>query len=223
MNMNFERLKEKNPDIPFYPVTDAAFQTYGRIITSYPLEEVLAVMEKKDIPESGNKYTASDPDLMDTEFASLMTSHFYAGIPSQVGYCNGTTDRLNALEYHKCSELDIAVTDLVLLLSDVRLIRSNQLSSDQVTAFYVPRGIAVELYATTLHFAPCRVSPEGFKSIIVLTAGTNEPLASLPEAVTLEDRLIWMKNKWLIAHPDSIPASKGAYAGIQGENLQIQI
>lgn len=220
--MSFERLKEKNPDLSFCPVTDAAFAQYGRIITGYPLDEVLGVMEHKEIPECGNKYIASDPDLMHTDFASMMTSHFYAGIPCQVGYCNGNTDRLNAMEYHKCSELDIAATDLVLLLSDVRMIHDNQLSSDQVTAFYVPRGTAVELYATTLHFAPCRVSPEGFKSIIVLTAGTNEPLSSLPEAAAAEDHLIWMKNKWLIAHQDSVPASKGAYVGIHGENLQIR-
>jgi len=223
MIMRFEQLKEKNPGISFYPVTDAAFEPYGRIITDYPLEEVLAVMENKAVPENGNTYIASDPDLMNTDFASLMTSHFYAGIPAQIGYCNGTTDRLNALEYHKCSELDIAATDLVLLLCDARQIRGNHLSADQVTAFYVPCGTAVELYATTLHFAPCRVNQEGFKSIIVLTAGTNEPLPSLPEARTPEDQLIWMKNKWLIAHPDSVPASKGAYVGMDGENLQIKL
>ena len=84
-----------------------------------------------------------------------------------------------------------------------------------------PAGTACELYATTLHFAPCKVSDDGYKSIIVLPYATNLPLDKLPEARNDEDKLLWQQNKWLIAHPDSIPASKGACAGITGDNIEI--
>ncbi|MDF2987665.1 MAG: hypothetical protein K0R50_3175, partial [Eubacterium sp.] len=127
-----------------------------------------------------------------------------------------------ALEYHKCSEIDVAVTDLLLILADIRDIKNNQLPGTLTEIFYVPGNTAVELYGTTLHFAPCKVSDQGFKSIIVLAQGTNEPLPSLPSPLCGEDKLLWMRNKWLIAHKESIPASKGAFVGITGENIEIR-
>ena len=35
----------------------------------------------------------------------------FGGLPVQIGYCNGSNVKLNALEYHRSSEIDIAVTD----------------------------------------------------------------------------------------------------------------
>ncbi len=216
-----EQLQQKNPKLKLYDVHNLEFLKFGKIITEYDFQECIKIMNHKDIPTEGNCYVASDPDLMNTSFASVMSSHFYANTNAQVGYCNGNTSKLNALEYHKCSEIDVAITDLVLLLADVRQIKDNQLSTEDVVGFFVPAGCAVELYSTTLHFAPCKVSDKGFKSIIVLTQGTNSPLVSLPTAYTMEDKLIWMQNKWLIAHKESIPASKGAYVGLIGENIQL--
>jgi len=77
------------------------------------------------------------------------------------------------------------------------------------------------LYATTLHFAPCKVADEGYKSIIVLTKGTNLPLPVVPSPLSEEDQLLWMQNKWLIAHPESAPAASGALGGITSANIQI--
>ena len=216
-----EQLQQMNPKLKLYDVHNPEFLKFGKIITEYDFHECIEIMNHKNIPTEGNCYVASDPDLMNTSLASIMSSHFYANTNAQVGYCNGNTSKLNALEYHKCSEIDVAVTDLVLLLADVRQIKDNQLCTEDVIGFFVPAGCVVELYSTTLHFAPCKVSDAGFKSIIVLTQGTNSPLVSLPTAYTMEDKLIWMQNKWLIAHKESIPASKGAYVGLIGENIQL--
>lgn len=215
-----EQLRQKNPNLKLYDARDPEFLKFGKLLMEYDFGECIEIMHQKNIPAEGNCYVASDPDLMNTPLASIMTSHFYANVNAQVGYCNGNTAQLNALEYHKCSEINVAVTDMVLLLADVRQIKGNQLCTEDVTGFYVPAGCAVELYSTTLHFAPCKVSDEGFKSIVVLTQGTNSPLESLPTPYTPEDKLIWMQNKWLIAHKESIPASKGAYVGLIGENIQ---
>ncbi len=125
------------------------------------------------------------------------------------------------MEYHKSSELDLAVTGLVLLLARAEDLKENRMDSGLAEAFYLPAGTAVELFAGTFHFAPCRVEDGGFKSVIILPAGTNTPLRAGFKPVTPEDSLLWMKNKWLIAHPDSIPAKKGAFAGITGENREI--
>ncbi|SCP97962.1 DUF4867 family protein [Anaerobium acetethylicum] len=216
-----EDLKARNPHIAIYPVSDARFSKYGKVLDGFDFNQCLDIMQTRPIPEEGNCYVASDAELMGTDVAGELSRRFYAGMPVQIGYCNGNSSKLNALEYHKGSEVDVAVTDLVLLLSDIRNISHNELSSESVEAFFLPANTACELYATTLHFAPCKTSSDGYKSIIVLPAGTNAGLDSIPAPKCEEDYLLWMQNKWLIAHAESIPASKGAFVGITGDNIEI--
>lgn len=141
-------------------------------------------------------------------------------MPIQIGYCNGNNSSLNGLEYHKGSEINYAITDLVLLLAHIWEIKNNQLNSENVVGFYLPVGTAIEVFSTTLHFAPCRVSDSGFKCLVVLPVGTNLALDEKPEIITEEDKLLFMRNKWLIAHPEAERLVKnGAYIGIRGKNL----
>ena len=65
--------------------------------------------------------------------------------------CNGKNDTLNAVEYHRSSEINIACSDLVLLLGMEQDINrpDNTYDTAQMEAFLVPQGVAVELYATT--------------------------------------------------------------------------
>ena len=88
----------------------------------------------------------------------------------------------------------------------------------KIEAFYMPAGTAVELYATTLHYAPCTAKGDGFRCAIVLPAGTNLELDFEPSAEG-EDRLITAKNKWLIAHEEAQIA--GAFCGLKGENITL--
>jgi hypothetical protein len=79
----------------------------------------------------------------------------------------------------------------------------------------------VEIYATTLHFAPCHADPEkGFHVLVVLPEGTNTEKPEITE-LNLEDKLLWARNKWLLAHKDPKQAAKGARIGISGENIDI--
>ncbi len=215
-------LKQLNPALQIKSILDEAFLKYGKVLDQYDFSQCIEITKTKGIPDSGNVYVASDDELMSTAIAKELSNRFYGNMPIQIGYCNGNSTMLNALEYHKGSEIDVAVTDLVLILADIRDIKHNQLPSTSTEIFFVPQGTAVELYGTTLHFAPCKVSDNGFMSIIVLPEGTNQPLPSIPSPICEEDKLLWMQNKWLIAHKDSIPASKGACAGITGENIEIK-
>ena len=36
-----------------------------------------------------------------------------------------------------------------------------------------------------------------------------------------EDKLLWARNKWLLAHPEADEAAQGAYVGLKGENIDI--
>ena len=84
---------------------------------------------------------------------------------------------------------------------------------------YFPAGTAVEIYATTLHYAPCSVGDNQFKVGIVLPAGTNFPLTEAHDG--WEDKLITAKNKWLIGHAEG-GLDAGAHIGLTGKNLDIR-
>lgn len=57
-----------------------------------------------------------DSNLESMPEAELLSNNIYGGMPIQIGYCNGTNTKLNCLEYHRDSEIDIAADDVVLLL-----------------------------------------------------------------------------------------------------------
>lgn len=214
-------LQKKNPSITIHSLTDECFAEYGRILTGFDFSECMNIMAQRKVPAEGNCYIASDDEMMATRIADTISRNFYGGMPVEIGYCNGRTRKMDALEYHKGSEINAAVYDMIVLLDSIKNIHNNILPSSGVKAFLVPAGTAIELYGTTLHFAPCAVSDTGYKSIVVLPAGTNEVLDELPSPQCDEDKLLWMKNKWLIAHKDSAAAEEGAYVGITGTNIEI--
>jgi hypothetical protein len=90
-----------------------------------------------------------------------------------------------------------------------------------VKAFRVPASVAVEVYATSLHYAPCQVSDEGFRVAVILPKGTN---TAKPDYVAKNEEDKWMtaRNKWLLAHKDSDEARSGAHVGLVGENIDIE-
>ena len=143
----------------------------------------------------------------------------FGGLPIQIGYCNGDNHKLNALEYHRSSELDIAQTDLILLLGMQQDIEDGDIyDTAKVEAFLVPAGTGVELYATTLHYAPCTAQEGGFRCVVVLPKGTNEELP-FETAKEGENRLLAAMNKWLIAHEDA--QIEGEFCGLKGENVEV--
>ena len=88
----------------------------------------------------------------------------------------------------------------------------------KIEAFKVPAGTVVEMYETTLHYAPCNAADGGFKCVVILPRGTNTLIdfALVPEG---EDRLMTAKNKWLIAHEDA--GIEDAFNGLRGENISL--
>ena len=79
----------------------------------------------------------------------------------------------------------------------------------------------MEVYATTLHYAPCHLDEsKGFRVMVALPMGTNTEKPVM-KAQTAEDRRLWAKNKWLLAHPESNEAKTGAHIGLTGKNIDI--
>ena len=219
---NLDFLQVQNKHLSFYHVNDSNFLKYGKVLDGYGFAELELYMRNAAIPEEGNVYMPSVPEMEKTAIKEQIQTNFYGGMPIQIGYCNGRNSTLNGLEYHKGSEINIAWTDFVLLVGQVKDIKDNAFSTKNVDAFFVPEGTAVELFGTTLHFSPCKVNEEGFKATVILPDGTNKPLEQPINKITLEDELLFMKNKWLLVHKArKVLVEKGAYIGLQGENLRV--
>jgi len=94
--------------------------------------------------------------LLTARLAEEIRRVFYGELPVQIGYCNGHNVLLNAVEYHRCSEVNVAATDAVLIVGRQQDVTENcTYDTAKMEAFLVEAGTAVELYATTLHYAPC--------------------------------------------------------------------
>lgn len=202
-------------------INDPAFLKYGKVLTGYDLDGLIAAMDSFEIPDDV-VYVASSPELERLPVFQELQNRGFGGVPIQVGYCNGHNKKLNALEYHRCSEINVACTDMVLLLGaqqDIDLANYTY-DTQKLEAFLVPKGAAIEVYATTLHYAPCHVSGEGFRSVVVLSKDTNTDLDFVPQKKG-EDALLFAKNKWLVAHPDSGLDEQGAWMGLKGDNITI--
>ena len=201
--------------------TDSRFRRYGRILKDYDCTELLQAMEKV-IPPADCTYVPSDPELEQLPIFRELTETFYGFMPIQMGYCCGHGQTLNALEYHKASEWNLACTDLILLLGAQQDVdpESYTYQTDKVEAFLVQAGTAFETYGTTLHYAPCGVAGEAFKLVVVLPKGTNLPLRQEPNR-SGEGKLMTDVNKWLIAHPESGLDPRKVHMGLIGENLTV--
>ena len=200
-------------------VTDPAFKAYGRIITGYDFSGLLKAMEQTPLPEDVI-YIPSLPEMEALPAAKELENGIYGQMPIQIGCCNGHNKKLNAVEYHRDSEVDIAVDDLILILGKQQDIEEDHTyDTSRMEAFLVPAGTAVEVYATTLHYAPCHVKDEGFRCVVVLPRDTNLDMEPV-EVKDPEDRLLFARNKWLIGHAQGgLP--EGAFIGLKGENLSV--
>lgn len=204
-------------------VFDAEFKVYGQVLEAYDFSELFQAVSVFPIPAKGCSYVPSVPELESCEIFDELQDRGFGGMPIQIGYCNGVNDRLNCLEYHKSSEFNIAVDDMVLFVGLKYEIEDGMFDSSKVKAFYVPAGTGVELYGTTLHYAPCGYDGNGYRMICVLPKGTNTGNAETDSICTTETKMYLSANKWLMAHPDSKEAKEGAYIGITGENRRLNI
>ena len=209
--------------LTIYRVTDPEFRAYGRVIepgktSDSAVSAVSALITeaaKLEMPAEGASYLPSIPELESAEAMAYFTDEIYGELPIQIGCCWGRNRQMNALEWHRDSEINIAVTDFTLILAKLDdLDADGRLDSAKCRMFEVKAGEAVEIYATSLHFCPCAADPAGFRCVVVLPKGTNVPLDKTPA-----DPLLFRKNKWLICHEsaDGLKA-RGVVPAIYGEN-----
>ena len=200
-------------------IPDKAFSAYGKVITGLDVTGILKEMEHTPLPDDVI-YVPSVPELEALPEALVIQNNVYGELPIQIGYCNGHNTKLNAVEYHRNSEINIVVTDLVLIIGKQQDIGADYTyDTSLMEAFLVPAGTVIEVYGTTLHYAPCHVEDGGFRCVVVLPKGTNTDMEPL-EIKNKEDELLFARNKWLIGHEEGgLPAN--AFIGLKGENLHV--
>ena len=203
-----------------YSVFDPEFREYGKVLTGYDTSELVEAMKTVEMPSEGVAYEPWIDSLEACKIFGELGENAFGGMPIELGMCWGYNRSLNCLEYHRNSEINIGATDFVLLLAKQEKIIDGKLDTADVVAFEAPAGAVVEVYATSLHYAPCRVNEEGFRVAVVLPRNTNTDLEKGAEKDP-EDKMLWARNKWLIAHPDASEAGQGAYVGLVGENISI--
>lgn len=205
-----------------YNVTSERFQRYGQVLEGYDFGSFVEILKEcTPVPEAGTVYEPSCPELEVRPVFEELKTRAYGGMPIQLGFCNGYNRTLNCLEYHKGSEVCIMAYDTILLLGNLSDIHDGHYDTKNVEAFLVPAGMGVELYATTLHYAPCSAElGQCFQAAICLPKGTNVGMPEI-EVKSVEDKMLRATNKWLIVHEDSDDAKEGAYIGLVGENITL--
>ena len=204
-----------------YSVMDKEFAPYGKVLGGYDTTSLMKALDETTPLPDGVEYVMSEASLECTEVFGQLQNNAYGGMPIQLGWCNGHNTKLNCLEYHRDSEINIGVRDFILLVAKADDIVDGKLDTSKVKAFRAGAGQVVEVYATTLHYAPCSAKKsDGFKVVIALPKGTNGAVPNIT-AKNEEDKWLRACNKWLLAHKDASEAGDGAYIGLTGDNIDI--
>ncbi len=203
-----------------YSIYSKEFRSYGEVLSTLDCSSLVKALDNYcQIPEEV-VYVPSVKELEDEAIFTILQDNVYGGMPIQIGHCSGHNTKLNCLEYHIGSEVNVSSAPFILLLALSTDIEDNKLDTEKVKAFLVPSKVAVRVYETTLHYAPCNATENGFNVIIVLPKNTNTELPKI-EKQSFNDSLLWARNKWLLSHPDSAEAHLGAYVGLVGKNIDL--
>ena len=202
-------------------VFDPAFRPYGRVLTGYDTAALAQALEQDTPLPDGVGYVPADAALEKLDIFADFENSVYGGMPVQLGWCNGHNTKLNCLEYHRDSEVNFGSRDFILLLGLESQIEGGKFDTALTKAFLVPAGTLVEVFATTLHYAPCEAKlGQGFKVLVALPRGTNTDKPQFAPK-NYEDTLLTARNKWLLAHAESDEAKGGAVVALTGENTDI--
>lgn len=121
-------------------ITDPAFRKYGKILTGIGFTGLVEEMQKTPCPDN----VIYEPSIAELEALPVygeLQRVCYGELPIQVGYCNGYNKKLNAVEYHRSSELDIAASDAILLLGwQPDVTEDYTYETAKIEAFLLPEG-----------------------------------------------------------------------------------
>ena len=92
-------------------VMDPSFQNYGQVLGGYDVKELLETLDKVTPCPEGVEYVPEQPELQALAIEKDLRNNAYGGMPIQIGWCNGHNTKMNCLEYHRDSELNVGTED----------------------------------------------------------------------------------------------------------------
>ena len=219
-----EALNRLNPDVGILPVGDPAFRRFGEVHEGFRVESLLAHLDGSVKPADGIFYEpdAVGIDRFPDEVLPLQRAVFGGVADLQAGWMYGRNSSVAALEYHKCAEVMLAGTDMIVFVGLVQDISWPEGTYDlsRVQAFLLPRGAVCEIAPCSLHGAPLHArKAEGFRSIVILPRGTRAEL-DFPPSTGGEPRLLQGRNTWLIAH-SSGSRDASLHLGLKGREIEL--
>lgn len=214
--MTIQTIRESNNAVEIHSVYDEAFKQYGKVLKGYDISELSSfALSAVKIPNEGNEYVASVPELENFRVVKQIQWDVYGGLAIELGSCAGQNQSLTGVEYHQGSEVTIAITGCVLILGKLQDVENDAYDASKVEYFYLEKGQMIELYGTTLHYSPCKVSQEGFLTLVFLLQGTNKVK---PDNFKVDNILVTKINKFLMVHPSQTEKiQNGIHDGFKGE------
>ncbi|WP_412989811.1 DUF4867 family protein [Pediococcus siamensis] len=217
-----DEIRKANPDKTIYDVNSEAFADFGLVYKQYDLSKVTAYMDSHiEIPTDHNDYVPDDETLEKDATIQQIAADVYAGMPISAGPCVGQSTSFSAIEFHQGSEVNIAFTDVVMVLGKRRDIHDYEYDAEtHAKLFFVPAGTVFEMYSDTLHYSPCKVDESGFKVIVMVLQGTNQPL---PAGFKATNKMIVKQNKFQMAHASRTDKiAQGILPGVKGKLIDIK-
>ncbi len=220
------RLKELNPKVTILSILDEAFLRYGRVLTGYRTDGIQQALAARTIAAGSAEY---EPDCLSRSVPREEIEPFardvFGGMGDlQIGCVHGRNTKLNALEYHKSSEVVVVGSDMVVfvgLTADICW-PAGTYDLPRAQTFFVPRGTVFEMFPWCLHYAPAHAVREtGFRCGVVLPRGTNTDIDFTPNR-SGEGLLLLGRNKWVLAHDEEASLRvKSAHVGLRGWNTEL--
>lgn len=215
-------------DFKIYSVEDKEFLEFGRVIHFNSKSRLIEKLSAFPIGDSGCVYEAGRDEFEDDDIKKELSPYFGC-MDLQIGYCSGANSELGAMEWHDCNEVNVAIKDCILFLGSINdFDEQNRFDTAKAKAFYFKEGQAIVVNARTLHYAPAKVSDEGFSIIVALEKGTNLDLEESDKVAisNSNDEIVHFltnKNKYLITHKDlDALVQDGVSANVIGKNLVVK-
>lgn len=215
--MTIEQIQACNPEYEFYTTQSTQFQEFGRVLAYDANSWIQYANTAYPLPDKKASYFPDGEDLHNFSLIDAIQQDIFGHLAIQTGIVQGKNEYLTGIEFHQGSEVNIALTDCILVVGRRQDMIGVNYDGGLTKKFYLHKGEVVEIYASTLHYTPIQATSEGFSLGVILLEGTNTDIG--PTSQTM----LTKKNKWYITHASQTEKVKaGCIAGLQGELLHIK-
>lgn len=213
--MSLDVVKKRNPNRCILTVQNKRFEQYGKVLG---IVKDTTLQKFEPYCKNLQNKCEYEPNLpICGQFLEKIKTSIYGGMNIQCGIVQGMNKQLTGIEYHQGSEVNIALSDCILLLGKKADMKDDSYDTALIETFYLRKNEVIEIYSDTLHYTPIQSDDNGFALAVILLEGTNTCMD-----VTLPGMLI-KKNKWYITHSSQLhKIEQGCLPNLIGDLIEIK-